>query len=71
MQSGLDHGNFEPVVTLGHQLCGAGGMFGFDRLTQIGAALECAGHDADRACAQIWLNTMTTCLNGIEINHDF
>ena len=67
MQSGLEQADYEPVTRLGHQLCGAGGMFGFDRLTEIGAKLECAGINADRACAQTWLAALTTCLDEIEI----
>ena len=67
MQSGLEQADYEPVTRLGHQLCGAGSMFGFDRLTEIGAKLECAGINADRACAQTWLAALTTCLDEIEI----
>ena len=67
MQSGLEQADYEPVTRLGHQLCGAGGMFGFDRLTEIGAKLECAGINADRACARTWLAALTTCLDEIEI----
>lgn len=66
MQSGLDQADFEAVTTLGHQLCGAGGMFGFDRLTEIGARLECAGINADAPCAQSWLTALTASLDEIE-----
>ncbi|WP_353229838.1 PAS domain S-box protein [Novosphingobium sp.] len=70
MQGGLDTRNFDAVTTLGHQLCGAGGMFGFDRLTEIGAGLELAGGNADAPTAQNWLNAMTACLQAIEINQE-
>ena len=68
MQSGLDQADFGPVTSLGHQLCGAGAMFGFERLTDIGAGLEQAGSNADAAASQRWLTTMVTCLDEIEIN---
>ena len=68
MQGGLNLGDFGSVTSLGHQLCGAGGMFGFERLTEIGAGLECAGDQADAPGAQGWLTAMTACLNEIEVN---
>lgn len=68
MQDGLDHADFGAVSTLGHQLHGAGGMFGFERLTEIGAGLESAGSKADGPGAQTWLTAMTACLNEIEVN---
>jgi signal transduction histidine kinase len=70
MQTGLDSGYFGPVTTLGHQLCGAGGMFGFERLTEIGAGLEQAGNSADAAISRKWLAAMTNCLDEIEINQE-
>jgi signal transduction histidine kinase/HPt (histidine-containing phosphotransfer) domain-containing protein len=68
MQSGLEKDDFGAVTTLGHQLCGAGTMFGFERLTEIGAGLECAGCKADAGASQAWLTAMTACLNAIEVN---
>ena len=68
MQSGLDQADFAPVMKLGHQLCGAGGMFGFDRLTEIGAGLEQSGVNADDKASREWLRAMSTCLNEIEVN---
>ena len=68
MQSGLDRADFGPVTALGHQLCGAGSMFGFERLTQIGAGLEQAGSNADAAASQWWLTTMVASLDEIAVN---
>jgi len=68
MQSGLDNADFAPVTTLGHQLCGAGSMFGFARLTEIGAGLESAGGQGDAPGSQVWLRAMTDCLDRIEIS---
>jgi PAS domain S-box-containing protein len=70
MQSGLDQADFGAVTTLGHQLCGAGSMFGFDQLTEIGGGLERAGCSADAQGAQTWLTAMTACLDEIEINQE-
>jgi len=70
MQSGLDQADFGPVTTLGHQLCGAGSMFGFERLTEIGAGLEQAGENTDATGSRNWLTAMSACLHDIEISHD-
>ena len=66
MRTGLDQDNFELITSLGHQLRGAGGMFGFDRLTEIGARLESAGINADGPGARTWLSAMAACLTEIE-----
>ena len=68
MQGDLDEADFGSVATLGHQLCGAGSMFGFDRLTEIGAGLEHAGRNGDSADTQSWLFAMTACLDAIDVN---
>ena len=50
----LDRSDFETVEFLGHGMRGAGGMFGFQAITDIGAALELAAvsidTDASRKC---------------------
>ena len=45
-------------------------MFGFERLTEIGAGLEQAGSNADAATSRRWLTTMVTCLDEIELNQE-
>ena len=47
MLEALDRGDFEPGLHLGHQLRGSGGMFGFMRISDIGAAIEAAAEAAD------------------------
>ena len=66
MQNSFDRGDFVTVAKLGHQLRGAGGMFGFERLTEVGAGLERAGNRGDAASSRRWLVAMTTCLKEIE-----
>ncbi|NGZ08640.1 MAG: Hpt domain-containing protein [Nitrospira sp. LK70] len=40
--------DFRTVQTLGHRMKGDGGGFGFDRISEIGAAMERAGKLQDR-----------------------
>lgn len=43
------------VQTLGHRMKGDGGGFGFDRITEIGAAMERAAQLEDRATIKQYL----------------
>lgn len=47
--------DFKSLQSIGHSLKGVGGGYGFDRMSEIGAAIETAGKtgDADAAQAQI------------------
>ena len=40
MREAFDRGDLETVISLGHRMSGAGGMFGFQGITDIGAAIE-------------------------------
>src|SRR5436190_936667 len=46
MLNALDRGDFKTVGDLGHGMKGAGGSWGFQRITDIGAALEQAAESA-------------------------
>jgi len=47
MQQALDAQDFETVRTISHGIKGAGGSYGFDRITEFGAAIERAAKAAD------------------------
>lgn len=47
LEAALDDGDAETVRLLGHKLKGTGSSFGFDHLTEWGAAIELAGRDGD------------------------
>lgn len=47
LEAALDRGDAEAVRDLGHKLKGTGTSFGFDHLTEWGAAIELAGRDGD------------------------
>jgi CheY-like chemotaxis protein/HPt (histidine-containing phosphotransfer) domain-containing protein len=45
------NGNWEALKGIGHKIKGAGGSFGFDRISQLGGALENAAQAGDRNTA--------------------
>jgi len=68
--SALDRRDFETVESLGHGMKGAGGSWGFQAITDIGAALEQAGESADTAASHKWVGELSTYLDCVEIVTD-
>ncbi len=50
LRDALDRGDYKAIRTLGHQMAGTGGGYGFDRITEIGRTLEesAVAYDAAR-----------------------
>jgi CheY-like chemotaxis protein len=67
---GLDRGEFELVEHLGHGMRGAGGSWGFQAITDIGAALEQAAHSADTAASRKWVGELSSYLDRVEVVFD-
>jgi len=55
MLTALDRSDFETVRILGHSMKGAGGGYGFDAISEIGAALEQAakGNNSEEIRKQV------------------
>jgi PAS domain S-box-containing protein len=70
MLDALDRGDFETVEFLGHGMRGAGGMFGFQAITDIGAALEQAAESADADASRKWVGELSRYLDRVEIISD-
>ena len=70
MLSALDRRDFKTVESLGHGMKGAGGSWGFQAITDIGAALEQAGESADTAASHKWVGELSTYLDCVEIVSD-
>jgi CheY-like chemotaxis protein/HPt (histidine-containing phosphotransfer) domain-containing protein len=66
MLDALDRGDFETVQSLGHGMKGAGGSWGFQAITDIGAALEQAGESADTDASRKWLGELSGYLDRVE-----
>jgi PAS domain S-box-containing protein len=65
--SALDRGDFEAVEGLGHNLKGAGGSYGFQIITDIGAALERAAASGDGDASRQWADKLSEYLDRTEI----
>jgi PAS domain S-box-containing protein len=67
MLDALDRGDFETVESLGHGMRGAGGSYGFQAITDIGAALEQAAESADTDASRKWVGELSRYLDRVEI----
>src|SRR6478752_7477449 len=70
MLDALDRGDFETVEILGHGMRGAGGSYGFQAITDIGAALEQAAESADTEASRKWVGELSRYLDRVEIISD-
>jgi HPt (histidine-containing phosphotransfer) domain-containing protein len=70
MLDALDRGDFETVEFLGHGMRGAGGMFGFQAIIDIGAALEQAAENANTDESRKWVGELSRYLDRVEIVSD-
>jgi CheY-like chemotaxis protein len=66
MLEALDRVDFETVTSLGHQMMGSGGMFGFQAITDIGGAIELAAGSADTDASRKWLGALSIYLDSAE-----
>jgi HPt (histidine-containing phosphotransfer) domain-containing protein len=70
MLNALDRGDFATVESLGHGMKGAGGSFGFDAITALGAALEQAAESADTDASRKCVGELSSYLDRVEMVPD-
>jgi PAS domain S-box-containing protein len=70
MLDALDRGDFATVESLGHGMKGAGSSWGFEAITDIGAALEQAAESADTDTARKCVGELTGYLDRVELVSD-
>jgi HPt (histidine-containing phosphotransfer) domain-containing protein len=63
----LGRGDLKTVAFLAHGMRGAGGMFGFQAITEIGAALERAAESGDSGASRKWTGELSRYLDCVEI----
>ena len=66
----LDRGDFEIVESLSHGMKGAGGSYGFQAITDIGAALEQAAESVDNDASRKWVGELSSYLDRVEVVSD-
>lgn len=62
--------DFGTVQGLGHDTKGAGASFGFQTITDIGAALEAEAGNADTDASLRWVGELSTFLDGVGLDAD-
>jgi HPt (histidine-containing phosphotransfer) domain-containing protein len=70
MLDALDRVDFETVKFLGHQMRGSGGAYGFQAITDIGAALQQAAESADTDASRKWVGELSNYLDRVKIIPD-
>jgi HPt (histidine-containing phosphotransfer) domain-containing protein len=70
MLDALDRGDFAIVESLGHGMKGAGGSWGFQAITDIGAAIEQAAQSADNDASRKWVGELARYLDRVEVVFD-
>jgi len=71
MLDALTRGDFETVERLGHDMKGAGASFGFQAITNIGAALEQEAGNADTDASRQWVGELSTYLDRVGHGAEF
>src|SRR5450432_22062 len=66
LREALDRVDFETVTSLGHQMRGSGGAYGFQAITDIGAGLQQAAESADNDVSRKWVRELSNYLDGVE-----
>ncbi len=70
MLDALDRGDLGTVESLGHGMKGSGSSYGFQAITDIGAALEQAAERADTGASRKWVGELSRYLDRVEVVSD-
>ena len=65
MRDALTRGDFETVERLGHIMKGSGASFGFQAITDLGAAIEQDARRRDAAASLAWVAELAAYLDGL------
>ena len=65
MHAALDRADFQAIAILGHNMRGSGGGFGFQAITDFGAALEDAANHADIVASRKCIVDLSSYLDGV------
>jgi histidine phosphotransfer protein HptB len=69
LKAALIEGNFERLRLLGHGMKGSGGGYGFDRITELGAALETAAIRQEKSALGASIAQLQDFLERLDISY--
>jgi len=67
LRDALSGRDFEEVRVRGHKMKGSGGAYGFERITQLGRALEQCARETDTAGIAVQIDELAEFLSRVEI----
>jgi HPt (histidine-containing phosphotransfer) domain-containing protein len=67
LKDALERGDLRTIAALGHKVKGEGGSFGFDIMSEIGAALETTAKKGDGESARQLVSDLSDYLEKIEV----
>jgi signal transduction histidine kinase/CheY-like chemotaxis protein len=67
LRAALDCSDYDTIRMLGHQMCGTGGGYGFEPITEIGSALEESALASDSARMRASIEDLDRYLNNIQV----
>jgi len=70
MQEALVQSDYETIRVLGHSMKGAGGGYGFEAITEIGAALEQAAKGKSSETIRRWIGELSAYLDRVEVIYE-
>jgi len=70
MLKALEQEDYETIRVLGHSMKGAGGGYGFDAITDIGASLEQSAKGRNPEEIRKWIDRLSTFLERVEVAYD-
>lgn len=70
MLEALKQGDYETIRILGHSMKGAGGGYGFDAITDIGASLEQSAKDKNPDGVRKLIDKLSTYLDSVEVIYE-
>ena len=66
----LARGDFDAVIKAGHNLTGSGGGYGFDKISELGRAVETAAAEKNLEKIKILLSELADYLENLEVVYE-
>jgi len=70
IRNALDEGDYEIISRLSHSMKGSGISYGFDRISEIGQAMECAAKSAEKEEVDRYLLELSIYLENVEVTFE-